>query len=132
MGAKFAFPNRKILSINGDAGFFMNAQDFETAVRLKLNVVAMVWMDGEYGLIKWKQQNAFGGRHSDLAFSNPDLERWAESYGAWGRTIEGVDELGLAMEEAFSQPGPAVIGVPIDYRENVKLSKRLGQIEFSI
>ena len=54
IGAKIALPDRKILSINGDAGFSMNAQDLETAVRKKLNIVAMVWVDGEYGLIKWE------------------------------------------------------------------------------
>jgi acetolactate synthase I/II/III large subunit len=132
IGAKIAMPKRKALSISGDAGFFMNAQDIETAVRWKLNVVAMVWMDGEYGLIKWKQQTAFDGKHSDLAFGNPDLEMWAKSYGAWGRTIESAAELVPALEEAFRQKGPAVIGVPIDYRENMKMSRRLGKIEFPI
>jgi acetolactate synthase-1/2/3 large subunit len=132
IGAKIALPERKILSINGDAGFFMNAQDIETAVRLKLNVVALVWLDGEYGLIKWKQQNSFNGKHSDLAFGNPDIELWAKSYGAWGRTLKKAGELPGALKEAFKQPGPAIIGVPIDYAENRKLTKRLGEIEFTI
>ena len=132
IGAKIAMPDRRILSINGDAGFFMNAQDMETAVRRKLNVVAMIWMDGAYGLIEWKQRNAFDGRHFDLSFTNPDLALWAQSYGAWGRTIEKADDLTPALEEAFAQPGPAVIGVPIDYGENMKLSARLGEIEYPI
>ena len=132
IGAKIAFPKRRVLSINGDAGFFLNSQDIETACRLKINVVAMIWMDGEYGLIKWKQQNQFGGKHSELAFNNPDLELWAKSYGAWGRTIEGPDELMPALEVAFRQKGPAVIGVPIDYAENRKLTKRLGNLQWSI
>ena len=64
------FPERKFYPKNGDAGFFMNVQDLETAVR-KLNIVAVVWLDGEYGLIKWKQQIQFDGDHSDLKFDNP-------------------------------------------------------------
>jgi len=132
IGAKIAHPDRKVLSINGDAGFFMNAQDIETAVRYKLNVVAVVWLDGEYGLIKWKQQNSFNGRHSELRFGNPDLEMWAKSYGAWGKTLKSGDELIPALKKAFKQEGPAVIGIPIDYRENMKLSKRLGKVEFPI
>ena len=132
IGAKIAHPKRKVLSISGDAGFFMNAQDIETAVRYKLNVVAMVWLDGEYGLIKWKQQNQFNGKHSDLAFGNPDLEMWAKSYHAWGKTLTSAAELPGALEEAFKQKGPAVIGVPIDYSENMKMSRRLGKIEFPI
>ena len=85
IGAKIAFPDRRVLSISGDAGFMMNVQDLETAVRRKLNIVAMVWEDGEYGLIKWKQQNGFNGRHSDLAFANPDFEVLADSFGMWGK-----------------------------------------------
>ena len=61
IGAKMAFPDKKVLSINGDAGFLMNVQDLETAVRNEINVVAVVWLDGEYGLIKWKQQVQFEG-----------------------------------------------------------------------
>jgi acetolactate synthase-1/2/3 large subunit len=132
IGAKLAQPEHKVLSINGDAGFLMNVQDLETAARLKLNVVAMVWLDGEYGLIKWKQQNQFGGRHADLKFNNPDFELLAKSFGCWGRTLKRADELAPALEEAFKQPGPAIIAVPVDYAENLKLTKRLGQIEATI
>jgi acetolactate synthase-1/2/3 large subunit len=106
----------------------MNMQDLETAVRLKLNVVYMVWDDGEYGLIKWKQQNHFGGRHSKLDFGNPDWELLARAFGMWGKTLKHPEELRPALEEAFTQPGPAIIAVPVDYRENVKLTERLGRI----
>ena len=129
LGAKFAFPDRKILSISGDAGFAMNVQELETAVRRKLNIVAMVWVDGEYGLIKWKQQDGFDGKHSDLEFGNPSFGKLADAYGMWGREITSADELAPALEEAFTQDGPALIAVPVDYAENRKLTARLGAIE---
>ena len=132
IGAKLAQPDRNVLSICGDAGFLMNVQDLETAVRLNLNVVFMVWEDGEYGLIKWKQQNQFGGRHSKLNFGNPDWELLAKSFGMWGKTISNPGELMPALEEAFRQEGPALITVPVDYAENLKLTKRLGEIECTI
>jgi acetolactate synthase-1/2/3 large subunit len=132
IGAKIAFPERKVLSINGDAGFLMNVQDIETAVRYNVNVVTMVWMDGEYGLIKWKQQNSFDGHHSKLDFTNPDFEKLADAFGAWGKTLTSPDQLTPALEEAFQQDGPAIIGVPIDYAENMKLTKRLGELAFTI
>jgi len=112
----------------GDAGFLMNVQDLETAVRLQLNFVCLIWVDGEYGLIKWKQQNQFGGRHSDLAFGNPDFELLAKSFGMWGRALDGPNQLPTALDEAFSQNGPALIAVPVDYGENLKLTKRLGDL----
>jgi acetolactate synthase-1/2/3 large subunit len=132
IGAKIAFPDRRVLAINGDAGFMMNVQELETAARLGLNIVCMVWLDGEYGLIKWKQQNQFGGRHSDLAFGNPDFDLLAKAFGIWGRTITGPGQIRPALDEAFAQKGPALIAVPVDYAENRKLTKRLGELAFTI
>ncbi|MFQ5958910.1 MAG: acetolactate synthase large subunit [Alphaproteobacteria bacterium] len=132
MGAKIAHPDRRVLSINGDAGFLMNVQDLETAVRNRINVVCMVWCDGEYGQIKWKQQNSFDGRHSKLDFTNPDFDHLAKAFGMLGRTLSAVDQLKPALEEAFAQDGPALIALPIDYGENVKLTKRLGELAFTI
>ena len=132
IGAKLAFPDRKVLSISGDAGFMMNVQDLETAVRLKLNIVAMVWCDGEYGLIKWKQQNGFDGRHSELDFTNPDFAMLAKSFGMWGTEVTSADGVAPALEEAFRQDGPALIAVPVDYAENMKLTERLGNVQVQI
>ena len=128
IGAKMAFPNKKILSINGDAGFLMNVQDLETAVRGNINVVAVVWLDGEYGLIKWKQQVQFEGEHSDLKFNNPNFFELAKSFDMWGKQIQSSEEFLPALHEAFEQKGPAVIGVPVDYAENMKLTKHLGKV----
>ncbi len=132
IGAKIAFPDRKVLAICGDAGFLMNVQDLETAVRLKLNVVIMVWDDGEYGLIKWKQQNHFKGRHSELAFTNPDFEMLAKSFGCWGKRVGSAGDLTATLKEAFKQKGPALVAVPVDYGENLKLTKRLGNLAVPI
>ena len=60
----------------------INVQDLETLVRYEQDVLIMIWADGEYGFIKWEQQNHFDGRHSDLAFNNPDFELLARSFGA--------------------------------------------------
>ena len=131
LGAKFANPDVRVLAICGDAGFLMNVQDLETLVRYKIKAVIMVWCDSEYGLIKWKQQNSFG-RHSDLAFNNPDFELLAKSFGMWGRTLTSGTDLPAALTEAFDQDGPSILAVPIDYDENMKLTKRLGNLQFSI
>ena len=128
IGAKMAFPDKKILSINGDAGFLMNVQDLETAVRYNINVVAVVWLDGEYGLIKWKQQVHFKGEHSDLKFNNPNISELAKSFGMWGKQINSANQFIPALNDAFMQNGPAIIGVPIDYSENMKLTKHLGKV----
>ena len=104
IGAKFAHPDKRVLAICGDAGVLMNIQDLETAVRRKINVVTLIWMDGEYGLIKWKQEDHYDGRHSDLAFDNPDFEMLARSFGAWGRTLTAADQLTERAGRGF-RPG---------------------------
>ena len=132
IGAKMAFPDKKVLSVNGDAGFLMNVQDLETAVRNKINIVAVVWLDGEYGLIKWKQQVQFKGEHSDLKFDNPNFLELAKSFGMWGTQVHSADQFIPAINEAFKQKGPAIIGVPVDYNENMKLTKHLGKVSATI
>ena len=132
IGAKMAFPDKKVLSVNGDAGFLMNVQDLETAVRNKINIVAVVWLDGEYGLIKWKQQVQFKGEHSDLKFDNPNFLELAKSFGMWGTQVHSADQFIPTLNEAFRQKGPAIIGVPVDYGENMKLTKHLGKVSATI
>lgn len=132
IGAKFAHPDRRVLAICGDGGFLMNVQELETAARLRLKIVCMVWVDGGYGLIQWKQESQFDGRYSDLAFDNPDFELLARAFGIWGRSLTATEQIVPALEEAFAQDGPALITIPVDYRENLKLSDRLGKLEVTI
>ncbi len=105
----------------------MNVQDIETAKRLGMNIVIMIWEDGEYGLIKWKQQNQFG-KHTELKFGNPDFVKLAESFGCQGLRVENSRDLAAALEEAFTYNGPTLLTIPIDYGENMKLTERLGNI----
>jgi len=131
IGAKLVHPERRVLAICGDGGFLMNVQEMETATRIGANVVVMVWEDGEYGLIGWKQQTHFG-RHTDLAFGNPDFAGLAASFG-WGHVrVERSVELKIELERAFAMDKPCLVVIPIDYRENLKLTDRLGNIQCPI
>jgi len=127
IAANLVYPDRRILGIAGDAGFLMNVQEMETAKRLNSNIVMMVWEDKEYGLIAWKQQAEFG-KHTDLAFSNPDWELLAKSFGWNGYYVNNSKVLQSTLETAFNDGVPSLVVVPIDYRENMLLTKRLGQL----
>ena len=132
IGATYARPESKVVAVCGDAGFLMNVQDLETAARIGADFVCVVWLDGEYGLIKWKQQNHFEGQHSDLAFNNPDMELLAKSFGIWGRHITRNEDFAGAFQEALDHKGPALLAVDVDYRENVALTQRLGEIDLPL
>ncbi len=127
IAADIVFPQKRILAICGDGGFMMNVQEMETAKRLNSDIVVMVWEDSAYGLIAWKQENQFG-RHTDLAFSNPDWLKLADAFGWHGHHVDNSEDLVDTLETAFEEAGPSLIVVPIDYRENLKLTKRLGDI----
>ena len=91
ISAKLVYPDRRVLALCGDGGFLMNVQELETAARLGTNIVCMIWEDGGYGLIAWKQETQFG-RHTDLSFGNPDFVKLADSFG-WkglqGKPLKG-------------------------------------------
>jgi len=125
IAAHLVHPQRRVLAIAGDGGFLMNVQEMETARRLNTNIVVMVWEDGEYGLIKWKQQDHFD-RHSNLRFENPDWLRLAESFGWHGHVVTRSRDLANTLEAAFCEEGPSLVVVPIDYRENLELTRRMG------
>jgi len=127
IAANLVYPDRKVLAICGDAGFLMNVQEMETARRLDADIVAMVWEDNAYGLIAWKQEGEFG-RHTDLAFGNPDWMKLADAFGWHGHYVENSADLAAALRQALDEKGPSLVVVPIDYRENMLLTERLGNI----
>jgi acetolactate synthase-1/2/3 large subunit len=131
IAASMVYPERRILAICGDAGFLMNVQEMETAKRLGVDIVVMVWEDGTHGLLVWKQDIQFG-RHTDLSFGNPDWMALAEAFGWHGHRVERSRDLSGALETAFQARGPRLVVLPIDYRENALLTERLGDVECSI
>lgn len=131
IAASIVHPDRRVLAICGDAGFLMNVQEMETAVRLKSNIVVMVWADNEYGLIAWKQETHFG-HHTDLAFGNPDWKLLAQAFGWHGHYVANSKDLESTLDKAFEEQGPSLVVIPIDYRENPLLTKKLGEIEWTL
>lgn len=124
ISAKLVHPERRILTITGDGGFMMNSQELETAVRLKLNIVVLIMNDSSYGLIKWKQMDQYGETYF-TDFTNPDFVKLAESMNCIGYRVNKASDLPELLEKAFQHDRPVIIDVPVDYSENVKLSKSL-------
>ncbi|MEK6526849.1 MAG: acetolactate synthase large subunit, partial [Nitrospirota bacterium] len=124
VAAKLLLPERRVVAVTGDGGFLMNSQELETAVRLRLPVVVLVWRDDGYGVIRWKQMLRFG-RTSSVDFGNPDFVTYAQSFGAAGFRVTGPSELAPILTEAFNCGRLAVIDCPVDYSENLRLTERL-------
>ncbi len=127
IGAKLAHPERKVLASMGDGSFLMNSQEIETAMRERIHFVILIWVDGHYGLIKWKQELELG-RSAFVKFDNPDFVKQAESYGAQGYRVSTAEQLLPALKEALAADTVSIIECPVDYSENTKLTDKLGAL----
>ncbi len=127
VAAKFVFPERTIVAVTGDAGFLMNSQEIETALRHDQAFVILIWTDSEYGLIKWHQLRNFG-RSSNITFNNPDFVKYAESFGAKGYRVESSGDLLPTLKKAIADNTVVIIDCPVDYSENMKLTEKLGDL----
>jgi len=127
IAAKLVHPDRRVVALSGDGGFLMNAQELETAKRVRANVTVVVWRDDGYGLIDWKQRNEFG-RPFAVDFGNPDFVAFAESFGIAGFRPASSADLYPTLMRALTVDGPSLVEVPIDYRENLRLTEHLGAL----
>jgi acetolactate synthase-1/2/3 large subunit len=127
IAAKLAFPEKTAVSVTGDAGFMMNSQELETALRIGTPLVVLIWNDNGYGLIEWHQLQRFN-RISNVRFNNPDFVKFAESFGAKGYRVKAADELVPIIKQAVADNTVVVIDCPVDYSENMKLTEKLGKM----
>jgi acetolactate synthase-1/2/3 large subunit len=127
IASKLAYPDRPAIAVTGDAGFMMNSQELETALRIGTAIIVLIWSDSEYGLIRWHQERHFG-RPSHIGFRNPNFVKYAESFGAKGYRIESTADLIPAIEQAVRDDTVVVIDCPVDYSENMKLTQKLGEL----
>src|SRR4051812_49409693 len=124
IAASVVRPAEKILSISGDGGFLYSAMELETAVRLKANIVHMVWIDGTYDMVAVQEKLKYG-RTSGIEFGPIDYIKYAEAFGATGLMIDKPDDIAPIMKKAFDTQGPVIVGVHVDYRDNHKLFEML-------
>ncbi len=127
IAAKLASPGSVAVTVTGDAGFMMNSQEIETALRLETPIIILIWNDSKYGLIEWHQLRHFG-RSSHIDFKNPDFVAYAESFGAKAYRISKTSELLPTLQRAISDNTVVVIDCPVDYSENMKLTEQLGNL----
>ena len=122
-------PGKKVYSISGDGGFLFSAQELETAVRLNLPLIHIIWNDGRYNMVEFQEVMKYG-RASGVDFGPVDFVKYAEAFGAKGLRVTNKEDLAKVLSEIDSTTGPVVIDVPIDYKDNVKLGETILPDEF--
>ncbi|WP_263349785.1 acetolactate synthase AlsS [Acidicapsa acidisoli] len=126
IAATLVRPAEKVLSISGDGGFLFSAMELETAVRLQSNLVHMIWIDGTYDMVATQERQKYG-RPSGIEFGPVDPVKYADAFGARGFMIQSPDQISPVLQKAFDTPGPVLIGVHVDYRDNHKLFEQVNE-----
>lgn len=124
IAAKLVRPAEKVISVSGDGGFLFSGQELETAVRLKLNIVQLIWNDGYYDMVKFQEEAKYG-KNAGVKFGPVDYVNYAESFGAKGLRATNSDELANALDQAQQADGPVIIDIPVDYSDNIELKSAL-------
>ncbi|MGX1931005.1 acetolactate synthase large subunit [Flagellimonas sp. 2504JD4-2] len=130
ISAKLVYPERKVVVVTGDGGFMMNSQEIETAVRLKLDLIIIIFNDSGLGMIDIKQR-ADGYGNYGVNFDNPDFVAYANSFGAFGHRLENPVDFKNILEDAHGQGGVHVIDVPVDKKQNMMLLKEMKMTDCS-
>ncbi|EGL98416.1 acetolactate synthase AlsS [Ligilactobacillus salivarius] len=124
ISAALVRPNTQIVSVSGDGGFLFSSQDLETAVRLGLNIVHIIWNDGHYDMVKFQEELKYG-KSAGVNFGSVDFVKYAESFGATGLRVEKAQDLEKVLDQAFVTEGPVVVDIPVDYSDNKELGKQI-------
>lgn len=124
IAAALVRPDTQIVSVSGDGGFLFSAQDLETAVRLNLNIVHIIWNDGNYDMVKFQEELKYG-KDAGVKFGPVDFVKYAESFGATGMRVTKASELNAVLDKAFKTKGPVIVDVPVDYSSNQALGSQI-------
>ena len=124
IGAALVEPGRKVVSVSGDGGFMQSSMELETAVRLGVNLLHIIWVDDCYNMVAIQEEKKYQ-RTSGVKFGPIDFKAYAEAFGAKGFAVTSSDTLESTLRAAMDVQGPAVVAVPVDYSDNALLMGQL-------
>lgn len=120
IGAKLARPQDTVIAVSGDGSFMMNVQELGTIKRFRLPVKIVIIDNQRLGMVKQWQQLFFNERYSETDLSdNPDFVALAAAFAIPGHSVTRKDEVESALEAMFTWPGPYLLHVRIDEKDNV-------------
>lgn len=120
IGAQMGNPDRTVVSINGDGGMQMCAQELAICAINNIPVKIVIINNQVLGMVRQWQELIYDNRYShiDLAGS-PDFVKLAEAYGVKGYRAANKEDSLKVWKEALAHPGPAVVEFVVRKHENV-------------
>jgi len=113
LGAQVGNPDKKVVSINGDGGFFYNVQELSTQAQQQIPLVTVVFNDNGYGNVRRMQELKYNGHKIATDLLNPDMVKMSESFGVAAFRAETPDAFRSVLRDALASDAPALIEVPV-------------------
>lgn len=114
IGVQFAKPDKKVISICGDAGFQMTAQELSLLKEFNLPVKIIILNNSCLGMVRQWQETFYEERYSSsLMPIQPDFVKLADAYGIKGYLIEKPEEMEATLTEAILSDEPVLIDLRI-------------------
>ncbi len=116
LAAKLAYPERRVLGFFGDGSFGFNGMEFDTFVRHRLPIVAVIANDAAWGMVKhWQRMSCGEEKCVGMALkSRQRYDRMVEALGGHGEYVTRIEEIKPALERAFASGLPACVNVEVD------------------
>jgi acetolactate synthase-1/2/3 large subunit len=119
-------PTKRVVSVSGDGGFLFSSMELETAVRLGVKFIHVIWDSNSYDMVSFQEQAHYGDT-SGVELGSYDVVAYAESFGCKGFTVNSANELHGILQQSLESDVPVLIHIPVDYSQNIKLMQDLTQ-----
>ena len=120
IGAQIAKPDRTVVSIVGDAGFQMTAQELSLLQEFRYPVKVIILNNGALGMVRQWQEEFYDERYSEsLIQVQPDFVKLGEAYNIPAYRVDTHEEMREVFEKTLTNDEPVLIDVRVKQMENV-------------
>lgn len=127
IAASLIHPDKRVISVSGDGGFLFSAMEMETAKRLGVKFIHLIWDSASYDMVSFQEAAHYEGDTAGVELGHYDVVAYANSFGCKGYSIKSADELAGVLQEATTSDVPVLIHIPIDYSQNMRLMQDVVQ-----
>ena len=120
-------PNSRVISVSGDGGFLFSSMELETAKRLGVKFIHLIWDSQSYDMVSFQEAAHYEGETAGVELGSYDVEQYAASFGCKGYNIKEAADLAPVLQEAILSEVPVLINIPVDYSQNMKLMQNVIQ-----
>lgn len=127
IAANLIYPDKRVISVSGDGGFLFSAMEMETAKRLGVKFIHLIWDSASYDMVSFQEAAHYGGDTAGVELGHYDVVAYANSFGCKGYSVKSADEIAGVLQEAILSDVPVLIHIPIDYSQNMRLMQDVVQ-----